>query len=1009
VGDMAGYLCWTPDSAASRISTEAVIPSSSLFLATHTPLRISRARLVQRGLVESEDFVDEHVVLEEFTNRKADSGALMMPLVGESGSGKSHLVRWVREHLKPPSHQKVIYLEKTQTSLKAVITALLSDVDDASLDTLKREVSSFSAQIDPAALARKIVNSLNESLANTKPAGLPVLERGLVGPNGLALILQDPLFQGYLLQPGGFITQLAEQLLRDRGGEFSERPRGFTAEDLPFKVRDVQLAADKSKRLVGKINAMTGLKDAAIGLLNSHLEAALRSAANLTAGRLTDAFLKVRKVYAAQKREILLLIEDFALIQGVQGELLDALTEPAVREGEVRLAPIRTLMAVTTGYFTDLLPETALTRIGAASGGHVFRLDVTFSRREDEAAQIASFTGRYLNVARVKGTVQDLGKEELQKNQCDTCAYSTECHERFGTSPEGYGLYPFNRSALVRMVHSTADKPDSFVPRTVLGKVVRPVLIEHARSIGKGTFPDDGARLRFPRAEQDAALGTEVSSVIETEDEDDVDRHKFILEFWGNAPHSLQQMDDGILRTFRLRRVTGATSEHGSSGSSGRQQAGGTPTEGSTDEPEPPQPPKGQSKIDAIELWAGRGEKLDQRVANDLRKIIVEAVHRRFLWTDPPMREWNKTVAGKAWPANSRTVSIEDAYGEKIGESAPIRFERKAVTSQFFQGLMRLQNSGRSRAVDLRRLASIAESSEPHFAAAVEKHGDISDDHLVTGIRAALLGGVLAGRAWPGMGEAALLAVVFDEGRNWTRTDSDSRTDMWNESLERHRAVRFDMVQVLRGSLGVAQGAGEIRMIDAARALPLLKRAVSEWRWRPEATPDWLRGVVGFANLDAWVTAQVTTLRSKLERIRALLPEQVSGPKTVEAVRVALNEAPRVGLGPASREEDTRLRELIEKAEETDWRVVDALASDLRRQADVTANDDKQYTSALKVAAVDRGPSLEIILEFLTAADRWLSVKLPEAKSRTSTAGDAAVRAVQEALTTWSAIGREDA
>ncbi|CAM2923922.1 protein DpdH [Saccharomonospora xinjiangensis] len=1007
MGDLAGYLCWTPDAAASRISTEAVIPSSSLFLATHTPLRISRARLVQRGLGESEELVDERVVLEEFTNRKPDSGALMMPLVGESGSGKSHLVRWVREHLEPASHQKVIYLEKTQTSLKAVITALLSDIDDTSVDDLKREVSSFSTQLEPAALARKIVNSLNEALANTKPIGLPALERGLVGPKGLALILQDPLLQSYLLQPGGFVAQLAEQLLRDRGSEVPERPRGFTADDLPLKVKDVQQAAHESKRLVGMINTKSGLKDAAIRLLNDHLEAALRAAANLSAGRLTDAFLKVRKAYAAQGREILLLIEDFALIQGVQGELLDALTEPAVREGQVRLAPIRTLMAVTTGYFTDLLPETALTRISAASGGHVFRLDVTFSRREDEAAQIASFAGRYLNVARVDGTTQDLGQAELQKNQCDTCVYRPECHDRFGASPEGYGLYPFNRSALVRMVHSTADKPDSFVPRAALGKVLRPILIEHAKSIQEGTFPDDSARSRFPRAAQDTALGTEVSSVIETEDESDVDRHKFVLEFWGDAPSSLQQMDDSFLRTFGLRPIASAMPKGGPPGSKEKSSSSGHRTGQSFTEPEfPLPPPKRNPKIDAIELWASRGDKLDQRVANDLRKILAEAIHRRFLWTDPPMREWNKTLAGKAWPASSRTISIEDAYGEQKGYSAPIRFERKAVTSQFFQGLVRLQYSGRARAVDLRKLASTAEAGGPHFAAALERHRKISNDHLVLGMRAALLGGVLAGRAWPSMREADLLAVVFDEGCDWTRTDRDSRTDAWNEMLERHRQARPDMIHVLRGALGVAQGTGEIRMIDAARALPLLKQAVSEWRWRPAGTtPDWLRGIIGFAEFDAQVTDRVETLRSKLDRIRILLPERTSGPETVEAVRLALDEAPRVGLGPVSREEDIRLRELTREAGKADWGVIRLLASDLHRLDATPEGDDKRYNVAVKVAAVDRSRALQVILDFLTAADAWLSVKLPEARNRTSTAGDAAVRAVQQALTTWSTIG----
>ena len=1007
VVEMSGYLCWTPDAAVSRISTEAVIPSPALFLATHTPLRISRSRLVQRGLVDSGEMVDERTVLKEFAERRADSGALMMPLVGESGSGKSHLVRWVHEHLDPDPQQKVIYLEKTQTSLKAVVTALLADVDDDSLTGLKREVSSFAAEVDAAALARRIVNSLNESLANTRPAGLPAMERGLVGPNGLALVLQDPLFQGYLLKPGGFIVQLAEQLLRDSGCEFSERPRGFTADVLPFEVRDVQAAAAASKRVVGMINTKPGLKAVAIGLLNGHLEAALRSAANLAAGRLSDAFLRVREIYAAQGREILLLIEDFALIQGVQGELLDALTEPAVRHGEQRLAPIRTLMAVTTGYFTDLLPETALTRIGAASGGHVFRLDVTFSKREDEAEQIASFTGRYLNVARVAHDEPDPGVEQLRKNQCDACSYQAECHGRFGRSAEGYGLYPFNRSALLRMVHSTADKAGSFVPRAVLGKVIRPTLVDHALSLEEGTFPDADARRRFPRAAQDTALSTEVSSMLESADDTDVDRQKFVVEFWGDSPAYVDDSLNDILRIFRAPPVATPATDHRPPRPTYPEPR--SPRDSSGRLPPTELPARIQSKLDAIERWAGRGDDLDQAVASNLRKILAEAVYRRFLWTNPPMREWTKANAEKAWPPNARTVWIEKAYGQKTGETAPLQFERTAVNGQFFKGLLRSEAVGRLRAVDQRRLASEAESGTVHFAAAVARNGETSDEQLVTGLRAALLGGVLAGRAWPGMDRASQLAVVFDEGRDWARTDADLRTATWNEALARHLSDRSQLVKVLRSSLGVAQGTGETRMVDAARVLPLLQQATAQWWWRPEVTPSWVKGVTGFSNLDAWVAAQLADLRSRFEHIRELLPEQDGGPRTVQAVRTALDEAPRVGLGPATREEDARLRELIEKAGEADWRALTGLGADLRRHADAAADPDRQGAVGIQVAAKDRGPSLGVITEFLAAADRWLSAKLPEATSRTSTEGDTAVKAVQVALQTWSAIGVDDA
>jgi hypothetical protein len=64
--------------------------------------------------------------------------------------------------------------------------------------------------------------------------------------------------------------------------------------------------------------------------------------------------------------------------------------------------------------------------------------------------------------------------------------------------------------------------------------------------------------------------------------------------------------------------------------------------------------------------------------------------------------------------------------------------------------------------------------------------------------------------------------------------------------------------------------------------------------------------------------------------------------------------------------------------------------------------------SAIKVASTDRGPALDLVLEFLTAADRWLTPKLAEATNRKSTAGDAAARAVQEVLENWSALGAEE-
>ncbi len=138
---------------------------------------------------------------------------------------------------------------------------------------------------------------------------------------------------------------------------------------------------------------------------------------------------QVREEYHRQGKEIVLLIEDFALIQGVQRDLLDAVVEAANRDGKTTLAPIRTLMAVTTGYFGKL-DETAATRIQAGTG-FVYHLDVPFGPEETGRTEIASFVGRYLNAGRVGREALEFANDDKIPNKCLTCPLRTECHEVF--------------------------------------------------------------------------------------------------------------------------------------------------------------------------------------------------------------------------------------------------------------------------------------------------------------------------------------------------------------------------------------------------------------------------------------------------------------------------------------------------------------------------------------------------------------------------------------------------
>jgi hypothetical protein len=958
---------------------------------------------------------DENAVLSDFLNRKPDTGTLLMPVVGDTGTGKSHLVRWVRNNIPPSDDQCVIYLEKSRTSLKAVIHTLIADADDDTLQKLKEDIGSFSSGLDEISLARRLINALNESLAQTAPSDMTGAARILAGARGLASILQDPYIQEHMLRAGKFIPRLAVDLLRDRSGPDSrERPPGFTLDDLPLQVSDIRQAARISQTLLNHLLTNPGLQTAAVDLLNQYLEEAVRNAYQLGAGRLYAAMLQVRQEYARQGKEIILLVEDFALVQGVQRELLDAITEAAVREGKVRYAPIRTLMAVTTGYFTDL-PETVMSRVAAATTGYVYDLDVPFSR-ESGVDEIASFAGRYLNAARI-------GRKELDRlgvgtvpNKCEGCSVRVECHDAFGASAEGFGLYPFNKPALTRAIHSAHSVTANarqwvFVARTALGSVIRPVLIEDAAAIEDGAFPDQRFRDRFPAAAIDHALPTTSELVVDEYDKLDPARRKLILEFWGDAPDNPSDIQPGILTAFALpplpaeagvrpvtppwRRPTGeATGRHGTTPS-------GSGNRASLDR-----------KTRAVEEWGARGELLPSDVARELRVLLGDAVARRYAFRSPLMRELTKAVVDKAWPRNSSVVWIDGAGGGRLtgADIAPIRFERTALSSQFFQSLLRAKDDVHSaRAEDVRRLADIAETKAVALSAALQSYLEVSEANLICGLRASLLGAALAGRAWPGLDEAALLSAAFEAGDGWVRGDHAMRTRQWAETLESHLRHRSTLTDRLRTSMGVSQGGGAVRLIDAARALPLLRIAAAEWTWNPDVhVPEWVKpAVTGFSRWEILVADQFAWSTTALTHIRQLLPIGVGGSETVQDVRRSLKESEKVGL-PPSRDDTLRIEALLAKAYDANWRVIPELENDLNKARSPSSSQKANWNVTVTAVARDRGVSLHTIHQFLDASDQLLDEALAKAAARSGPVGDDAARQVQQLLQDWGGLRNQE-
>ncbi len=997
--EFSRFLCWDPVEAATLISTEAVSPSTSVFFATHAPLRIFRAHVQAGHAADIGTPVDEHAVRRDFLTRPAANGVLLMPVIGDSGTGKSHLVRWIKECTPSDDKRRVIYLPKLGTSLKSVVTALLDDAPGEDFDALRAQVAEVTEQRDAAGLQNRLLNNLQEAiLAAEPPSGMA---RILVAPTGLPALLLDPHVRAHLLEPHRLVPQMVAKLLTDRQDGEPERPPRFTIDDLPTTIDDPGQASAQARHLLGIIKHRSELQQAAVDLLNANLDAAVLSA-TVGLGRLQRALLDIRRLYAEQRKEIILLIEDFALIQGLQRDLLDAIIEVGYRDGVATLAPIRTLMAVTPGYFAQLA-DTVQTRARAASA-HMYDLDNQFDDTDAGVKRVLAFVGRYLNAAR-------LGRERLDNlairtgqdapNACDDCPMANPCHSGFGVTEEGHGLYPFNRTTLVRAIHSTAlpEKPDAIVPRAILGAVVRNVLQAHANSLREGTFPDERFREDYPTARVDSALPSAVQHLIDETDRVDAARRKVTLEFWGNAPAELANLAPEIHTAFALPPLAldSATTVVGPD-----PVAEATPkveTRGGLS-------PSQLRSVQRIEEWQTRGVNLQQATAGELRGFVGDAVARRCDWTDPIGAEPSAVEIREAWPVKSTTVSIEGADAENLPgtPNAPIKFKRNPANAQFLIGLIGI-GAGRTagNGAHLRRLYALADDRTLALKQRVRDIREFSDPQLVLGLRAALIGSLLGGRAYPGQSEASLVNAVFDDGDGWQLHDRATRTPGWLDALAAHLEARRDLTMALRRAFGYGQGA-TIRMIDIARLLPLLREASETWTWTPSATvpvPKWARPAVrGFNRLPVLVSEQMTLLRSQLLILRRLLPTGTRGRDVVTAVTEAHNAGFIIGEVPSDGGDFPRM---LDHAAEIDWNSIDRLEQHITKWYG-TPDGPTKLGYSLAIVGQDHGRALADATLFLQRSDHWLTTALDSVASRAGAAFSDAHEEIQGVVDEWTRI-----
>lgn len=859
------------------IKPEAENPLDAVFLAVHQPMKLKRRQFDS----DREQDGNEHDLLRYFLKSDLPTGTLLVPLLGDSGTGKSHLVRWLDVQLRQRSDRAkrhVIRIPKS-SSLKTVLRRILEGLQGPRYDAIRRQLQSAREQMDHIQATERIRAELLTAIRRRTDLAMQrkayARQTGAaVDPNDdrwighgdrryLPALLSDPITSRMFMERygerAGIVVELARHLTEDSTVDHAPR-RQF--EDADFAIPDdlqsevASEAGVPARRYLQRLEQSNGqARREAVLLLNEIIDDAVAPLATPADTSLSELFYAVRRELLTEGRELVLLVEDFAVLAGIQGALLDAMIREGVR-GTQDACVMRTALAVTKGYFTSF--ETVRTR-----AVHAWYIDeVPDDSEEDTINRMCDFIGAYLNAARFGADglatycradshdhswVPDFVDNETLKD-----AESRQLGS-FGQSPNGRALFPLNRNAIVAIAEwrmRDVDRRLKFNPRKIITDLLIPVLREYRQHFERGEFPPELFLSYDPNT-----LEPDVRSQIRDRIRNPQEQRRLfaMLRFWGGNPRDVSRvhLDEAAYEAFGLPVIAGLPS----GGESERRKE--PPPEQPRDphsrptpqpetrvapqpQPEPqPEPPEIRAWLDRLEKWS-HGQDLIQRDANQLRSMIADAVLATVHWEGELLRklstaetnylnEWVYLPSAKGAshcnPSNAFVaVGTQEQFNtpdtqERIilGLRAMIRFHHYKTWS--------FERSDE----DFPRYANLVHSLQKQAVCWLKSsYRKVDGDPVPALVEALLIGGrMLNIPAAHGREDASLIDAMFTVPDEGPVEDESSWAQLRKQCFE----CRSHFVTELLSRTGVRQGEGkQVFAVDASRLLESARTLKSDWQ-----------------------------------------------------------------------------------------------------------------------------------------------------------------------------------
>ena len=897
------------------MDTEALQVKNHIFLATHHPVKMYRRQKMHERF--SDSAYDEASFLKDFLARP---NFIFVPVLGTSGSGKSHLVRWLYANIPKTEKRRVLLIPKAETNLRKIIGQILEGMIGEKFDDYRRRLDQATGSLGDGEAREMLLNNLALSVGPNGPhQGTQLNEYQEYIVEELPNLLHDPLFRKHLLQDGGIIHRLTIHILGNlKQVERIEERRGFTVNDLPLNVTDFQKAGELARNFYSLLIGDEELQTETVLWLNQNLDDAIARVLSFNGEDLFSLMIDVRESLADQNMELIILVEDFAKLQGIDKQLLEALlVQPHVIPNRT-LCVLRSAIAMTTGYFEPLAP-TVQTRVQ-----FLVNLDVeTGANREMvQEEDIDLFAARYLNAvrlnnseltewySRVAGGSGNSSEQIPSACSLSECPYLHQCHEAFG-SAGGYGLYPFNSIAIRRMLEQVSGK--IFNPRFLLKDVLRHTIENYSGHLSRGEFPP-------PQLEKHFA-GPILSANVERELQKDMahfPRRKVLLKFWSKG-NKVINLHTGIHEAFVLPPLGGLeddekTPKHG--GVNGEESGTGTrPGE---------LPERLKKNIELLDQWSS-GKELPQGLTQTLRELIFTALSNYIDWDGELMGESffrGSTGLFRQAGVNFHNQSTQLGAPGKVQLIIPLEGESLAETAYVLQGLLKYQHYSHWSFPE-------GPTSLQLFAHHLEKWAD----HLLEQLRSPLksgehwdpvpavvellaLGNGIAGfptlRGEPDVKVSAILQQPSE-------TSHSQRSAAWKSLMEEYKKHHNTLKNILLNRIPCTKGGyPNVKVIDAAAVLQTLQRMDSE-NWFTATSPGNLRSEYSVVEklqhkflqqLHGAITEEKKQCLRWLKKMHDQLGNPVNRQDVASGIRQAMEMAQDAGVFSGNRAE---LEEALQK------------------------------------------------------------------------------------------------